>query len=286
MQPLVPPSLPPAPVCLGRMQPRQNKNAVALHCVPALTPAAAGFGERHCKAKRAAHQGSVLAGRMAVDSLERDGRRDHAQLRTGCNGALWGLVAAGRPARARSTPRVGRGGAPSQHPTTCVRCCVLLPAGLLQVMIKALQMGVEIFLPLALAGCAVCTCSSCRRASSDGRIRRGSCLCCCSHLDKCSPLCCLLLPALLPCCRHMCSAVVPVHYLNRGSDGSAEFTFSRSQLMQLTIAALPRGSHVMWLHFVLCVAYNVWAMYVLSRYFKDFVLVRQHYLSKGARVKA
>lgn len=35
------------------------------------------------------------------------------------------------------------------------------------------------------------------------------------------------------------------------------------------------------LHFVLCVAYNAWAMYVLAKYFKDFVLVRQHYLSKG-----
>ena len=27
--------------------------------------------------------------------------------------------------------------------------------------------------------------------------------------------------------------------------------------------------------------YNLWVMWVLSRYFKDFVLVRQHYLSKG-----
>jgi hypothetical protein len=32
---------------------------------------------------------------------------------------------------------------------------------------------------------------------------------------------------------------------------------------------------------VLCIGYNIWAMYVMSRYFKDFVLVRQHYLSKG-----
>lgn len=35
------------------------------------------------------------------------------------------------------------------------------------------------------------------------------------------------------------------------------------------------------LHFVLTVGYNLWVMWVLARYFKDFVLVRQHYLSKG-----
>lgn len=37
-------------------------------------------------------------------------------------------------------------------------------------------------------------------------------------------------------------------------------------------------------HFALTVCYNLWVMWVLSRYFKDFVLVRQHYLSKGARL--
>jgi hypothetical protein len=35
------------------------------------------------------------------------------------------------------------------------------------------------------------------------------------------------------------------------------------------------------LHFALTICYNFWVMWVLARYFKDFVLVRQHYLSKG-----
>lgn len=42
-----------------------------------------------------------------------------------------------------------------------------------------------------------------------------------------------------------CSEVLPVHYQHKSTQ-AAEFTFSRSQLMQLTIAALPRGSEVMW----------------------------------------
>jgi hypothetical protein len=37
-----------------------------------------------------------------------------------------------------------------------VLCCAMLCCILLQVMIKALQMGVEMFAPLALVGCAVC----------------------------------------------------------------------------------------------------------------------------------
>jgi hypothetical protein len=42
-------------------------------------------------------------------------------------------------------------------------------------------------------------------------------------------------------------AVVPVHYLNRDADDAgANLLINRSQLMQLTIAALPRGSHIMW----------------------------------------
>jgi hypothetical protein len=142
-----------------------------------------------------------------------------------------------------------------------------------------------------------------------------------------------------------------VHYQYKGKDTTTGF--NRSQLMQLTIAALPRGSDVMWcvlaemalwqclecwdsnqpkhmrhlkaaycnswcwhrtmdvllivfrctvseciqcfdlcgcvsgmclccrLHFALTICYNFWVMWVLARYFKDFVLVRQHYLSKG-----
>lgn len=40
------------------------------------------------------------------------------------------------------------------------------------------------------------------------------------------------------------AAVLPVHYQFKGKDDMTGF--SRSQLMQLTIAALPRGSDVMW----------------------------------------
>jgi GAF domain-containing protein len=39
-------------------------------------------------------------------------------------------------------------------------------------------------------------------------------------------------------------AVLPVHYQFKGKDTATGF--NRSQLMQLTIAALPRGSNVMW----------------------------------------
>lgn len=40
------------------------------------------------------------------------------------------------------------------------------------------------------------------------------------------------------------NAVLPLHYQFKDSGDST--VFNRSQLMQLTIAALPRGSDVMW----------------------------------------
>jgi hypothetical protein len=45
------------------------------------------------------------------------------------------------------------------------------------------------------------------------------------------------------------AAVLPVHFQNQDTedeDGPGGFTLNRSQLMQLTIAALPRGSKLMW----------------------------------------
>lgn len=50
---------------------------------------------------------------------------------------------------------------------------------------------------------------------------------------------------------------------------------------KLTFAFATAVIYICRLHFVLTICYNLWVMWVLSRYFKDFVLVRQHYLSKG-----
>eukprot|EP00775_Hariotina_reticulata_P011017 gene11017-11171_t len=95
------------------------------------------------------------------------------------------------------------------------------------VMIKALAMGVQIFLPLAVIGCGV---------------------------------------------------LLPLHYTQRSSDDNQ---INRSQLMALTIAALPRGSSYMWVHFVLIVVYNAWIMFVLALKYREFSVVRMHYLTKG-----
>ncbi|KAF8073110.1 AAP5 [Scenedesmus sp. PABB004] len=95
------------------------------------------------------------------------------------------------------------------------------------VMIKALSMGVIIFAPLALIGCAV---------------------------------------------------LLPIHYQHRSLENH---DINRSQLMQLTIAALPRGSSLMWVHFVLIVLYNCWVMFILYIRYREFVTVRQHYLVRG-----
>jgi len=55
---------------------------------------------------------------------------------------------------------------------------------------------------------------------------------------------------------HVCAAVLPVHYQFKGRDEST--VFNRSQLMQLTIAALPRGSDVMWWVLMRCSEACMW----------------------------
>jgi hypothetical protein len=46
------------------------------------------------------------------------------------------------------------------------------------------------------------------------------------------------------CLLAVCAAVIPIHYTLRANLSGMGIT--RSQLMQLTIAALPSGSPVMW----------------------------------------
>eukprot|EP00879_Flechtneria_rotunda_P017163 GHRR01017975.1.p1 GENE.GHRR01017975.1~~GHRR01017975.1.p1 ORF type:complete len:523 (+),score=135.69 GHRR01017975.1:795-2363(+) len=75
-----------------------------------------------------------------------------------------------------------------------------------------------------------------------------------------------------------CAVLLPIHYTQKSFENR---DISRSQLMQLTIAALPRGSNLMWVHFVLIVMYNVYAMFVLYHQYMNYVLARQFYLFRG-----
>jgi len=78
-------------------------------------------------------------------------------------------------------------------------------------------------------------------------------------------------------------AVIPIHYTAyRGNTKlQADAHGNPTQLIRLTIASLPNGSPMFWLHFALIVLYNIYAMCILFWHFRRYVIIRQTYLTRG-----
>ncbi len=85
-----------------------------------------------------------------------------------------------------------------------------------------------------------------------------------------------------PCLEHT-HAVIPIHYAAyKHGPLLGDAAVNRSELMRLTIAAVPLKSPIYWFHFVLVVLYNVYAMCVLFWHFRQYVIIRHSYLTRGA----
>lgn len=50
---------------------------------------------------------------------------------------------------------------------------------------------------------------------------------------------------------------------------------------RLTIANVTGGDPILWLHSVLVALFQVWVLLVVEWHYKQFVIVRQHYLKGG-----
>lgn len=73
---------------------------------------------------------------------------------------------------------------------------------------------------------------------------------------------------------HLLTLILLPHL--QGNEG-----ISSSNMMRYTIANVEFMSNTIWVHFVLVYVIIAWAMLLMRWHFKQYVIVRQHYLERG-----
>ncbi|GLI62080.1 hypothetical protein VaNZ11_004639 [Volvox africanus] len=91
-------------------------------------------------------------------------------------------------------------------------------------------------------------------------------------------MCALGVQLFLPLCILGLSVLLPLHWTGGASKQSDAY---QSGFMRLTMANIPQGSHIFWVHVVFVYIYLAWAMFLLRWHYHQYLTIRQHYLRKG-----
>ncbi|GIL51096.1 hypothetical protein Vafri_7150 [Volvox africanus] len=91
-------------------------------------------------------------------------------------------------------------------------------------------------------------------------------------------MCALGVQLFLPLCILGLIVLLPLHW----TGGAAkQLDAYQSGFMRLTMANIPQGSHIFWVHVVFVYIYLAWAMFLLRWHYHQYLTIRQHYLRKG-----
>ncbi|GLC35608.1 hypothetical protein PLESTM_000342700 [Pleodorina starrii] len=91
-------------------------------------------------------------------------------------------------------------------------------------------------------------------------------------------LCSLGVQLFLPLCLLGVLVLIPLHW---SGGASKHLDADQSGFMRLTMANIPKGSPVFWVHVAFVYIYLAWAMVLLRWHYHQYLTIRQYYLRKG-----
>ncbi|GIM03101.1 hypothetical protein Vretimale_7897 [Volvox reticuliferus] len=91
-------------------------------------------------------------------------------------------------------------------------------------------------------------------------------------------MCALGVQLFLPICILGLIVLLPLHWTG---GASKQMDAYQSGFMRLTMANIPQGSQIFWVHVIFVYIYLAWAMFLLRWHYHQYLTIRQHYLRKG-----